>query len=108
MSDVRRKNGRIEEWRGSFSWYKDGELHREGGPAIEWEDGKHKEWYLHGELHREDGPAVEQLVGNLQWWVHGVQYTEEEFSNYIEKKKLNESLRADLDVKANNNKKTKI
>jgi hypothetical protein len=39
-------------------WYVNGQLHRENGPAIKYENGK-KEWYKNGELHREDGPAVE-------------------------------------------------
>ena len=44
---------------GSREWYdKKGELHREDGPAVEWNDGT-KEWYRHGKLHRVDGPAIE-------------------------------------------------
>lgn len=35
-----------------------GQLHRIGGPAIEYADGE-KKYYEHGELHREDGPAIE-------------------------------------------------
>jgi hypothetical protein len=48
------------------SWYLNGELHREDGPAIEWADGT-KSWYLNGNLHREDGPAVEWANGDKQW-----------------------------------------
>lgn len=40
------------------SWYKNGLLHREDGPAIEYETGE-KHWYINGLLHRDDGPAVE-------------------------------------------------
>ena len=32
---------------GSNHWYLNGELHREGGPAVEWADGS-KWWYLNG------------------------------------------------------------
>ncbi len=106
MSEL--KNGRCEEWGGSFSWYKNGKYHREDGPALEWQYGKHKEWYVDGVLHREDGPAIEQLAGNNEWWIHGVQYTEDEFNAYLDKKKLNRSLHGQLDVKANKNKKSKI
>ena len=33
---------------GSKYWYLNGEIHREDGPAIEWDDGS-KCWYLNGE-----------------------------------------------------------
>ena len=36
---------------------KQGELHREDGPAVIYADGK-KVWYINGKLHREDGPAL--------------------------------------------------
>lgn len=44
-------------------WYKDGELHRDGGPAIESRQSREarphvQKWYRNGKLHREDGPAV--------------------------------------------------
>jgi hypothetical protein len=40
------------------SLLKNGKLHREDGPAVEYADGS-KKWYLNGKLHREGGPAVE-------------------------------------------------
>ncbi len=39
-------------------WFKDGELHRDDGPAIEVKRSFVKKWYRHGQLHRDDGPAV--------------------------------------------------
>jgi hypothetical protein len=48
----------------------EGELDREGGPAIEYSDGT-KEWYKNGELHREGGPAVEHPEGSANWYVEG-------------------------------------
>lgn len=40
-------------------WYnKDGKLHRENGPAIEYPNGD-KEWYKDGKKHRLNGPAIE-------------------------------------------------
>ena len=42
---------------GNKYYYKNDELHREDGPAIECTGG-HKSWYIEGKLHREDGPAV--------------------------------------------------
>lgn len=35
---------------GTKYWYKEGLLHREDGPAIEWSDGG-KAWYLEGKLY---------------------------------------------------------
>jgi hypothetical protein len=44
---------------GGKSWYLNGKLHREDGPAEEDTHGN-KFWWLNGKLHREDGPAVER------------------------------------------------
>ncbi len=52
------------------SWYKQGKLHREDGPAFEHKDGS-KKWYINDQLHREDGPAVECLNGDRYWYVSG-------------------------------------
>ena len=63
---------------GTKYWYLNGELHREDGPAIEWEHGV-KEWYLNGVLHREDGPAVEYADGSKHWYLNGDKLSEQEF-----------------------------
>ena len=63
---------------GTKTWYKNGKLHREDGPAIICHDGQ-KEWYKAGKRHREDGPAVEFFSGGKQWWVNDKRYTKEEF-----------------------------
>ena len=55
---------------GDKQWLKDGNFHRENGPAIENSDGT-KQWYLHGKRHREDGPAVEWAGSFKEWWLHG-------------------------------------
>ncbi len=52
---------------------KDGKLHREDGPAIEWSNGD-KFWYLNGKLHREYGPAIKLISGHEEWWVNGKEY----------------------------------
>ena len=62
---------------GDKSWYLNGKLHREDGPAFEWSDGD-KSWYLNGKLHREDGPAIECANGDKHWWLNDVGLTEEE------------------------------
>ncbi len=48
-------------------YYKDGNLHREDGPACEYDDGT-KSWYLNGDRHREDGPAIEWGNGHREWY----------------------------------------
>ena len=88
---------------GSKSWYLNGQLHREDGPAIKWANGYKKwclngqchrkdgpaveyvdggkAWYLNGKLHREDGPAVEWANGYKEWWLNGEYLTEAEFNS---------------------------
>lgn len=56
----------------------DDQLHREDGPAVEWEDGT-RMWFLDELLHREDGPAVEGADGSLQWFLDGKRLSEDEF-----------------------------
>jgi hypothetical protein len=63
---------------GKKSWYQNGKLHREDGPAIEYANGS-KEWFLNGEYHREDGPACEYADGRKFWYLNDESYTEEEF-----------------------------
>jgi len=47
-----------------------GDLHREDGPAIEWNNGG-KSWWHEGKLHRLDGPAVERYNGVKAWVING-------------------------------------
>jgi hypothetical protein len=51
----------------STCYYLNGELHRLGGPAIEYANGD-KEWYQHDKLHRIGGPAAERADGTKEWW----------------------------------------
>jgi hypothetical protein len=63
----------IEIWEypdGTKGWFRDGEWHREDGPAIEWADGT-KMWYRDDKLHREDGPAIEYPDGYKAWYRDG-------------------------------------
>ena len=39
-----------------------------------------KVWNLDNKLHREDGPALEYFYGFKNWFLNGVEYTEEEFN----------------------------
>lgn len=51
-------------------------LHREDGPALEFDDGGEC-WYHENQLHRVDGPAVIDNRGNQTYWIHGWQFDEE-------------------------------
>ena len=64
---------------GTKYWYKNDQLHREGGPAIEYTGGANF-WYRNGQCHREDGPAIEWPNGFKTWYIDGECLTEEEFA----------------------------
>ena len=55
---------------GTKSWYQNGKRHREGGPAIIKTDGS-KSWYQNGELQRDDGPAITKADGTQYWYQNG-------------------------------------
>ena len=44
-------------------YHKNGNFHRDDGPAKEYIDGD-KEWFIEGKRHRLDGPAVENSNGD--------------------------------------------
>ena len=65
---------------GTIRWYNEqGQLHREGDPAIECVDGS-KVWYLNGKLHCEDGPAIKDAYGSKWWFLNGEELTEAQFN----------------------------
>ena len=64
-----------------------GKLHREDGPAVERTNG-YKEWYLNGKLHREDGPAIEYADGDKSWYINDIEYSEQDYNDYLLKKRL--------------------
>jgi hypothetical protein len=66
---------------GDRSWYQNGSLQREDGPAIEYADGG-KSWYQNDKLHRLDGPAIEDADGGKEWYIEGKELTEEEFNDH--------------------------
>ena len=57
---------------------KEGEMHREGGPAKIWNCGT-KHWFINGKFHRLDGPASDFSDGTKKWYVHNKELTEVEF-----------------------------
>ena len=61
---------------GTKRWYKDGELHRDDGPAVIYSSGV-EEWYLNGKLHRLDGPAIIHPDGGEAWYLNGKEHRED-------------------------------
>jgi len=61
--------------------------HKEGKYIIyEWVTGK--EWYKNGERHREDGPAVEFVNGAKFWYLNSKVYLKKEWKNEMRRRKL--------------------
>jgi hypothetical protein len=79
---LHREDGPAIEYNGTKEWYKNGKLHREDGPAIEWTDGS-ESWYLNCKYHREDGPALIYRSGKKLWFLNGKEYTEEEYQKVL-------------------------
>lgn len=61
----------IEYDNGEKAWYVDGKLHRTDGPAVTTADGR-KAWYVNDKRHRLDGPAIERTSGERSWFVNDV------------------------------------
>jgi hypothetical protein len=55
-------------------YYQHDRLHRVNGPAVI--GNGRKEWWFNGLLHREDGPAIEYDNGRVKYWIHGVPHEE--------------------------------
>ena len=70
------KNGWITDRNGNKSHYKNGQLHRDDGPAWIGANGS-QEWYINDRLHREDGPAWISPDGRQMWYINGVYVTEQ-------------------------------
>ena len=61
---------KIEYSDGNKEWYRNGKMHRIGGPAIEYSHTK--QWFLNGVCHRNGGgPAVECNDGSKYWYQNG-------------------------------------
>ena len=43
-------------------------------------DNGTKVWLLNNKRHREDGPAIEYYDDSKDWYLNGVEHTEEEFN----------------------------
>ena len=76
---------KFSKYMDNMSWYENGVLHRDRGPATIWTCGK-REWYKNGVRHREDGPAM--VDGEIEeWYLDDVHYTELEFLTEMRKRR---------------------
>lgn len=66
----------VVEVNGATAWYRNGNLHRTDGPAVDYHDGTQL-WYQNGDLHREDGPAHIDKDGSQFWYKHGAIHRED-------------------------------
>lgn len=89
------KNGQYKDVDGTIRYYKNGKLHREDGPAVQYHKGR-SVWLINGDIHREDGPAIEGGSAKPSWFILGKEITEEDFKQWVIKKKLNENLQQKL------------
>ena len=67
------------------AWYKEGEFHREDGPAYRHKNNKY--WLLNGKLHRLDGPAVDAKGHPKEYWINGQQLSPKEYKKEIARRK---------------------
>ena len=72
----------VEYADGRRDWYQNGQLHRLGGPAIEYTDGS-RAWFQNGWLHRMDGPAIVNADGGCEWFINGNELTEAEWQQVV-------------------------
>lgn len=66
-------------------WYKDGNIHREDGPAL-----THKQnymWFKEGKLHRLNGPAIDILGHPKEYYIDGAKYSPKEYRKEIARRR---------------------
>jgi len=51
-----------------------------------------KRWYLNGKLHREDGPAIEWNDGDKRWYLNGIALTELEIRQLQRNRQFNDNI----------------
>lgn len=83
---LHREDGPAVEYNnGDKAWFINGILHRKDGPAMEYVNIK--SWYLNGLIHREDGPAIERPDGSKFYYLFNQEIevsSLEEFKRYVE------------------------
>jgi len=64
--------------------------YKEGKYTILILDGGQKQWYYKRKLHREDGPAFEYQIINNEYWLDGHYYTKEDYIIEMRRRKFKE------------------
>lgn len=67
---LQQKTNMVIDKDGTIRYYKNGKLHNDNGPAIEYVNTA-KAWLINGQFHRKDGPAIEYVNGSKEWWING-------------------------------------
>lgn len=67
--------GCVTDKEGTKTWYVNGLIHRENGPAVIMTSGS-QYWIQNGEYHRENEPAVIMANGQKEWWHLGERHRE--------------------------------
>ena len=70
---LHREDGPAVEYDNGGQWYVNGKQHREDGPATILSNGT-KYWFFNSFCHRLDGPALEYANGHKYWFVNGFCY----------------------------------
>ena len=83
---------------GTTIYLKNGQLHRDNGPAIEFPGGMGSVFFQHGRLHRNNGPAISwPYEEDCQWFKHGMRirstYETKDNIKMLREKMLNEKLK---------------
>ena len=78
VNGVRHREGgpAVEYWNGRIEYYRDGKLHRDDGPALVDDEGT-ANYYRDGVLHCEGGPAIERADGSEEWYFEGALHRED-------------------------------
>ena len=62
------KNGLLVDSDGTIRWYKEGDLHREDGPAVEFAND-YKEWYYQGKhIECNNQQYFEKFIKLIAFW----------------------------------------
>jgi hypothetical protein len=82
-------NRRVVDNYGTIIYYLNDNLHREDGPALEYDNGD-KQYWVNGKLHRLDGPAIEYSSPTMhsqnQWHYKGLRVVcsnQQEFEKFL-------------------------
>jgi hypothetical protein len=80
---------------GTQEWFINGKRHRKDGPAYIESNGI-QVWYINDNLHREDGPAIIRQNGTKEWYLNGKNITKE-ITNWAKERNIGLNNMSDMD-----------